>query len=89
MVYCVIDFVSKSYTLQDDTTCDGKISSFGELVVKLQYLICMQENTNCYWGQKQQKRVIIFLTCTTLHPCLDVVSVKDVNDIPRSICNRY
>ena len=33
-IYYVIKFFSEAYTLQDDTTCDGQISSDGELIVK-------------------------------------------------------
>ena len=46
MGYYAIKFVSEAYNLKYDTTCDGKIISAGEIVVKAQYLICMQENTN-------------------------------------------
>ena len=42
MEYCVIKFVSDVYTLQDDTICDGQISASGRLIVKSQYLRCMQ-----------------------------------------------
>ena len=42
MVYYVINFLSEAYTLEYDTTYDGKISSSGEIVVKFQYLSCMQ-----------------------------------------------
>ena len=42
MGYYVIKFVSEEYTLQYYTTCDGKIISDGELVVKEQYLSCMK-----------------------------------------------
>ena len=84
----MIDFVSEEYTLQDDTTCDGKIISSGVLVVKSQYLSCMQESTNFYWEQKKQQQVIIVLTRTIVNPCLDVVAVKDVHDNPKSIYNR-
>ena len=48
----------------------------------------MQENTNSYWDQKNQEQVIIVQTRTIVHPCFDIVSVKDVHDIPKSICNR-
>ena len=54
MGYYDIKFVSEAYTLQDNTTCEGKIVSSGGLVFKAQYLICMQENTNFYWNQKNQ-----------------------------------
>ena len=38
----VIQFLSKAYTLQDNTTIDGQVISAGELVVKEQYLCSMQ-----------------------------------------------
>ena len=34
----VIKFISEEYTLQNNTTIDGKVISSGELVVKAQYL---------------------------------------------------
>ena len=37
-VYYVIEFISEAYTLQNNTTIDGKIISAGELVVKAQHL---------------------------------------------------
>ena len=39
MLYHVIKFVSETYTLQEDTTCNRKIISAGEIFIKLQYLI--------------------------------------------------
>ena len=45
---CVIQFISESYTLQNNTTIDGKVISADELVVKAQYLFSMQENVNWY-----------------------------------------
>ena len=48
----------------------------------------MQENTNWYWDQKNHQQVLIYPTQTIVHPCIDVVAVKDVHDIPKSICNR-
>ena len=34
MGHYVIKSVLEAYTLQEDTTCNGKISTYGELVVK-------------------------------------------------------
>ena len=48
MGYYEIKFFLEAYTLQEDTTCDGKISTSGEMVLKVHYLIYMQETTNCY-----------------------------------------
>ena len=88
MRYYIIKFVSEAYTFQDYTTHDGQIISAGKLVLKTRYLSCMQENTNWYWRQKDQQQVIIFSTQTILHPCLYVVAVKYVHDIPKIIFNR-
>ena len=44
--------------------------------------------TNWYWEQKNQQQVNIVPTRTILHQCLYVVEVKDVHDIPKSICNK-
>ena len=62
MGYYVINFVSEAYKLQDEITCDGQIFPAGELLVKAQYLSCMQENTNWYWDKKNHKQVIIVPT---------------------------
>ena len=45
-IFYVIMFKSEAYTLQDNTTIDGKIITAGELVVKSQYLCYMQVDTN-------------------------------------------
>ena len=42
MGYYVIKFVSYTYTLQEDTSCEGQIISAGEICFKTKYLICMQ-----------------------------------------------
>ena len=47
----------------------------------------MKENTIWYWDQKNKQHVIIDSAQTIVHPCLGVLLVKDVNDIPKSICN--
>ena len=49
MGYYVIKLMLQYYTLQEDTTPDGKISTAGELVVKSQYMNCIQDNTKWYW----------------------------------------
>ena len=58
----MVKFILAAYTLHDDTACNGKTVLAGELVVKAQYLICIQENINWYWEKKDQKQVIIFPT---------------------------
>ena len=85
--YYVIKFVSEAYILNYETTYNRQIISSGKIVVKVQYLRCMQENTNCYQEHKNQQQVIIFPTQTIVHPCLDIVSVIYVHDIPKIIFN--
>ena len=70
----MIKFVSKAYTLQDETTCDEKNSSAGELSFKEQYIRYTKEKTKWYWDQKNQQQFIIFPTHTIIHPCTDVVA---------------
>ena len=59
----------------------------GEIVFRTHYLSCMQENKYWYWKQEHIQQFIIVTTKTIVHPCLDFVGVKDVHDIPRSVCN--
>ena len=37
---------------------------------------------------KNQQQVIIAPKRTIVHRCLDIEAVKDIHDIPKSICNR-
>ena len=55
MGYYVIKLFSEAYTLQEDTTCNGKISASVELFFKAQYIKCIQDNTKWYWEQTQKK----------------------------------
>ena len=48
----------------------------------------MQERTNWYWDQHQQQQVITVTTCTILHILLDIISIKYIHDIPKTVCNR-
>ena len=50
--FYVIMFTSGAYTLQENTTIDGKIITAGELVVNAKYLCSMQIDTNWYWNQQ-------------------------------------
>ena len=38
--YYVVKYVMDAYILQEETKCDGKISTDGELVVRDQCMIC-------------------------------------------------
>ena len=53
---------------------NGEISTDDELVVKAQYINCMQDNTKKYWEQSPQKNNIINTTGTIVQPCLDVAT---------------
>ena len=46
-----------------------------------------ERKINCYWEQRQNQKVIIFETLTIIHPCIDVVAVKDVHDISKIVFN--
>ena len=50
--FYVIQFLSEAYMLQNNTTIDRQVISAGKLVSKAQYILSMQENTNCYWKQQ-------------------------------------
>ena len=87
-VLYVIQFISEAYTLQNNTTIDGKFISAGELFVKAQYLCSIKENTNWYGKQQSMQQTIILPTRTILHPSLDVIIIIYVQDIPKNICRR-
>ena len=46
--FYVIQLISESYTLQNNTKIDGQTVSSGELVVKEPYICSMQENISWY-----------------------------------------
>ena len=84
----VIKFLLEAYTLQNNTTIDGQVISDRELVVKAQYLLSIQQNTNWYWKEQTLHQTIIASTRTILHPILDVIKVLYVQDTPKNVCNR-
>ena len=86
--FYVIMFTSGAYTLQENTTIDGKILIAGELVVNAKYLCSMQIDTNWYWNQQPKHHVITVTTRTIFHPQLEVNAVTDFHAIPTSICSR-
>ena len=73
--FYVIIFTSGAYTLQENTSIDGKIITAGELVVNAKYLCSMQIDTNWYWNQQPKYNVITVPTCTILHPQLEVNAI--------------
>ena len=63
-------FTSGAYTLQENTTIDGKFLIAGELVVNAKYLCSMQVDTNWYWNQQPNNHVIAVSKRKILHPQL-------------------
>ena len=82
-----IKFISEAYMLQNNTTIDGKYIYSSELVAKSQYLCYMQENTNRYWKHQPLQHTITFPTLTIIHPYLDVIIIRHVQDIPKKLCS--
>ena len=48
----------------------------------------MQENNNWYWKKQSLQHTIIVPTRTIIHPCLDIVIIIYLKDIPKNVCNR-
>ena len=48
----------------------------------------MQENTNWYCKQHSLQQTIIVPTRKIIHPRLDVVIIRDVQDISKNVYNR-
>ena len=73
----MIKYVSDSYILQKETSCDGEISTSGELVVKSQYLSCNKATKKFYWELTHQQQVISVSKLTIVHPYVEIFVVKD------------
>ena len=84
----VIKYISEASKLHNYTQIEGKVISADELVVKAKYLSSMHEIYNWYWKQQSLKHNIIAPTRTVIHPCLDLFRITDVQDIPKTVCNR-
>ena len=84
--FYVIMFTSGEYTLQENTTIDGKIITADELVVKAKYLCYMQIDTNWHWNQQPKHHVITVPKRTILHPQLEVNAITDFDATPTSVC---
>ena len=48
----------------------------------------MQESTSWYWEQHPEQQAIIVPKLTILHLRLAVFVITDVQDTPKSVCNR-
>ena len=86
--FYVIHFISEACTIQNNGKIHGTFISAGELVSKAQYFCSAQENSNWYWEKQSLRYNIIVPTCTIIHPRLDVVIIKHVQEIPKTVCNR-
>ena len=70
--YYVVQCVSNDFTLQEDITTDGWVTTSGELVVRSEYLSNMKAKTNWYWKHNGNKKITILSNRTIVHSCLDV-----------------
>ena len=86
--FYVIQFISEVYALQKNTIIGGQVISDGELIFKAQYFCSMQENTNFYWKQQPLRQTIIVTTRKILHPRLNVIIIRYVQDVPKNVCNK-
>ena len=79
--FYVIQFLSEAYTLQNNTTIDGQVISAGQLVIRDQYLLSIQENTNWYWKQQPLQHTMYQLRehnqCVVLKVTLKSLQLKD------------
>ena len=48
----------------------------------------MKKNTNWYWKQQPLQQTRIPPKLTILHPRLDVITIRYVQDTPKIFCNR-
>ena len=60
----------------------------GALISNAIYLIVIKASTNWYWEGNVNKDSVTTATRNIVHPCLDVATIKDVSDIPHSLCNK-
>ena len=86
--FYVIKFLSDAYTLQNNTTIYRQVVSAGKLIVKAKYLCSIQEKTNCYWKQQPLQQTIILPTRKILHPRLEVIIIRYVQETPKKLCGR-
>ena len=87
MGYYVAKFLSKPYKLQDDKKVDNQVMRAGELIVKAEYINIKKSNTNWYCQQLGTNQIVTIATHTSVHPCLDVSTIKYV-EIYISLCNK-
>ena len=81
-------FTSGAYTLQENTTIDGKIITSGEFFVKAQYICSIKIDTIWYFNQRPKYNVIIVLKRKIIHPQLEVNAITDFHAIPTIVCSR-
>ena len=66
----------EAYTLQEYTAYDVQISTDGELVVKSQYINCMQDNMKYYWEKSPQQQKYY---CYNTHKCASMFEFNGSN----------
>ena len=84
--YYVVKFLSEPYTLQGGKTVYKQVINTGIIIVKSEYLSIMNVNKNWYWKKLGTTESVIIETHTIFYPCLYVSTIKNVSDIPRSLC---
>ena len=78
MGYYVINFFSEAYTLQEDTTCDEKIITAGELFFRSKYLICMKYKQSDNGKKKRNKKMLLYQHEKIVHQCMNIMSLTEV-----------
>ena len=85
--FYVIQFISDTYTLQNNTTIYGQVIYAGELFSNEQYICSTQENTNWYWKQQPLQHTIIVPKRRIIHSRIDAITIRDIQNIPKNVCN--
>ena len=83
MGYYVVKFLAGPYMLQDHKKIEKQFITAVEVILKVENLNIIKANTNWYWKQPVTKDSFIMATCTIVHSCLDVSTVKNIEYIPR------
>ena len=86
--YYVVKFISEPYMLQLHKIVNKQVMNSGYIIVNAVYLIMIKSNTNWYWEEHVNKYSVIISTSNIVHQCLNVATIKEVADIPCSLCNK-
>ena len=84
--YYVVKFISEPYMLQLHKIVNKQVMNYGYIIVNAVYLIMIKSNTDWYWEEHVNKYSVIISTSNIVHQCLNVATIKEVADIPCSLC---